>query len=482
MEVSSDKYSPNTEKVTQKVNGVAQTTLEQLYPLSLAEYGTLQQFCQKFYCDGAKKKTDSEGNSVIIGYIDPTLSGNAKHLMHAEARKGKGRITIKTGNDVKTYVVLNDGGLNTKPYAEFSGNILAAYTNFIKILCNLKSAYYLPTTKFTVSLYTVANKVETFVYSFDLPVSNGSDARFLPAQQTLTGFVAKYTQELGGVQAGQTLRMKISATNDEGTFTHPTTKEATLQAAMSFIKVYRFTAQNFDNTQDPTTGTPYAMLLSEDMYAEADPLQVGTGGIIYQVLQTTGEPINVQASDRLKGVAIPSGNVEDAYEATLSELEDGYYYGVPFNDFEGSDGLMYIQILNNKAKLNRYRNQYNPVVPTAYHITISFVQVAIIGTSDIRVTAYATVTGVLPSGGVDVYSSIAELVHPRTGVPTNPKGTFHAMVTSLNHATALQDAEFYCQDGDTLQSYNTYGSPASTESQPVTEDIIRVTDNQQNNQ
>jgi hypothetical protein len=138
--------------------------------------------------------------------------------------------------------------------------------------------------------------------------------------------------------------------------------------------------------------------------------------------------------------------------------------------------------LNNKAKLNRYWNQYNPVVPTAYHITISFVQVAIIGTSDIRVTAYATVTGVLPSGGVDVYSSIAESVHPRTGVPTNPKGTFHARVTSLNHATALQDAEFYCQDGDTLQSYNTYGSPASTESQPVTEDIILVTDNQQNNQ
>ena len=459
------KYSENVDKLCKKVNGSPVSSLEQLYPLSLQEYGTIAQFCQKFYCDGAVKRKDDAGNPVIVGYIDTNLTGCANHLFHANGRRGKWRMTQLVGSTKKSYVVLNDGGLNTKPFAEFSGNIIAAYTNFIKILCTLKSAYYVPTDKFTIDFYTVSNDVETWIHNMDLVVSNAADPRFLPAQGSLTQFAAKI-RNLGGVVAGQTVRLKISATNAEGTFTHPTHKEAIIQAPMSFVQVYRFVSQpDFQNT-DPTTGTPYAMLISQEMYSynENYPLQGGDLGILLN--GEAGDPGIIPGS-KLQGV---SGSAEDAYDSVIGDLPDGYYYGVPYKDFVGSNGLCYVRVNGNKIAW--FSNQYAPVVPTAYTLEISFAGIFDNTTQKYYVDVYAKITGTLPNGGVQVTTTVCEGID-RYGALINPQNPITARVTTRSR-TKISSTSIECEEGAFYQVANTYSTPASTTDNYITETPIHV--------
>lgn len=480
MAATADKYSPETR------NNTSGQEVYFFLPLALTEYLTAAAtksyaqmtdaekkddtgFKQKFFVHAVYKLKDLNGNDCVVGMLDPNDQTHPYYNnLHSNARKGRAiryQESVSGNGDWRGYIILNDGGLNTKPYAEFSGNIIAAYTNFIKVLCTLKSAYYLPTTKFTIDFYTVANNEETWIHSMDLVVSNASDPRFLPAKTSLTQFVAQI-RNLGGVVAGQLLRLKISATNEEGTFTHPTAKEATLKASMNFIQVYRFINEpDFDNT-DPTTGTPYAMLISENMYTynENYPLQGGDLGILFN--GEAGDP-GIIPGAKLQGA---SGTAEDAYDSTIGDLPDGYYYGVPFKDFVGSNGLCYVRVNGNKIAW--FGNRYSPIVPTAYTLEISFAGIYDNTTQKYYVDVYAKITGTLPNGGVSVTTTVCEGID-RNGALINPQNPITARVTNTSK-TKISSTPIECEEGAYYQVANSYSTPPSTTNNYITEIPIHV--------
>lgn len=425
----------------------------------------------RFYLDDLITNTDGDGNAVFVGRVIKD-SDNYNH-------HGTGRIGKKWQKDDagRLFNLLNDAGLNTKPHAEFSGNIVASYTNFIKVLCNLDSAYYVATDKFTIDIYTVANDVETWIHSVDLAVSDATDRRYLPAQSHLSQFVAKI-RDLGGVSAGTAIRLKISATNSEGTYINPTHKEATLLAAMSFIQVYYFQSQpDFVNT-DPTTGTPYVMLISRDMYAQGSSQGVGSGGVLHRLFVETdaGDPMAgaIANSERLQGAALMSGEtVEDAYDKALSDLPAGFYYGVPYKDFEGADGFAYVQVVDSNH-LKWYANRYAPVVPSAYSVIISFSGTYDTTLQKYYVDVFAQISGTIPNGGVLVTTIVCTGIS-RQNEPVGIQfgGSISARITGSS-PVKLNSESIECEDGAFFQSYGTYGSPVSTTDNYVTEGNIHV--------
>jgi hypothetical protein len=123
---------------------------------------------------------------------------------------------MKSGVD---RILLNDGGLNTRPHAEFYSTdprsaITVKTTTQISARCNLKSAYYLDTTSFDLHLY----KNGTLVTEASLTPNSGSAT--VPAQGSYTNYTGTLTPS--GLRSGDTVTLTISGTNDEGTYTNPT--------------------------------------------------------------------------------------------------------------------------------------------------------------------------------------------------------------------------------------------------------------------
>ena len=247
---------------------------------------------------------------------------------------------------------------------------------------------------------------------------------------------------------------------------------------MSFIQVYYFQSQpDFVNT-DPTTGTPYVMLISRDMYAQGSSQAIGSGGVLHRLFVDTdsGDPMAgaIANSERLQGAALMSGEtVEDAYDKALTDLPAGFYYGVPYKDFEGADGFAYVQVVDSNH-LKWYANHYAPVVPTAYTVIITFS-----GTYDTTLQKYyvnvnAQISGTIPNGGVLITTIVCTGIS-RQNEPVGIQfgGPISARITGTS-PVKLNSESIECEDGAFFQSYGTYGSPASTTDNYVTEGNIHV--------
>lgn len=479
MAATADKYSHETLNDRDTTSG--QTTTKNIYalqPLALTEYLVASDlgiayanmtdaqkkddtgFKNKFFVHEVWHKKDGDGKEVVIGLINPNATGDQKNALHAAKRKGKLRLT-KGGVH---YIVLNDGGLNTKPHAEFSFNgFVAAYTNYVKVLCNLTSAYYLRTEYFQIDM-NWTHEGNDYEYSFQLPVGTGDDKRILPAKTKLTQFAAIFKGVIGYLHAGDVLYLTISANNAECNYTgetdfvNPNTVHATVKGAMNFIQVYKFTSQPTSST-DPLTGTPYAMLISDDQYKAPTPPNVTGGGCLYRLLTATGagdpmaEPF--QNSEILQGV---QGNAEDAYDATLSDLEEGWYYGVPKSGLNDST-LVYVHIDSTKKAL---KWMANPYVQVSYNIVMS-----VTGTWDVTyqyyiITVSARVTGTRPNSPISVSTELhrdAPVLGPRTKL-AEYSGTIPTNANSVV-LTRTDQAGDYTTDRDFLTTYNTYCAGAT---------------------
>lgn len=384
----------------------------------------LAAFRLDFFLDETWNRWDSNGNRCPVGMVkygvnetDYTQNRTNNWFLHNPARIS--RLCVAK-NGIR-YQLLNDGGLHTMPYAEFSGNILAAYPNFVKVLCNLRSAYYIDSDCFTIRMYRTRDGVKTELYDF--PINVGTDDEptpELPAKGTKTQYPVKYRGTIGGLEEGDLLTLEISATNSEGTFTNAVTKSAKVLAAMTFIQIYRHpeldshtTGTAIPDTIEPTDGTPYAMLISQDMYDEGQMVGgiavAGTGGVLYRLFEETGggDPMagTIDDSERLQGAA---GSVEDAYEAALSYLPAGYYYGVP-TSWNGSTQA-YVQVVNSNS-LRWYPNQHTSA---DFTITMSLTGVYNVMYDKYYVYVWCKATGVLPSGGVSVSTEVHEMTFPHS--------------------------------------------------------------------
>lgn len=429
-------------------------------------------FKNKFYVHEVWHKKDSENKEVVLGLLNPlaTYVNTDYNAMHAAKRKGKLRITKGGVN----YIVLNDGGLNTLPQAYFSSNILSCYTNYVKVYCYLKSAYYLATDYFQVDFYLVTTSggvtTETWKHSAYLIVSDATDPRFLAANTTLSQFVAAF-RDIAGFAVGDTMRIKITAHNEEGDYNAPVYKDGIVKQAMSFIQVYYFATEPNRTTTDPTTGTPYAMLLDGSMYVwnSQSPLQGGFLGIMFNT-RDAGDPNTVQPSDKLQGA---SGTAEEAYDKVIDYLPDGWYYGVPYKDYVGTDGLCYLQIYNSGAGMKYYYNNYNPVVPSAYTIVMSLTGSKNTTTQKYEIYVVATVSGTLPSGGITISSNASDGtldLHSNTPEVIYWSGSKQIPTTGSHilNTTAIE-----LNEGDRVATWNTSGFPVSETSNYVTEATVR---------
>lgn len=460
MAATADKYSKDV--VKHYDNGANHAVL--FKPLALTEYTSDALFRQKFFVDKVIHETDSEGKDVAIGVVNPSSSINT--LMHAAKRIGRHRptaqATLGEGAFIN-WIPLNDGGLNTKPFAEFSGNIIAAFTNYVKILCNLRSAYYARTEYFQITMYRTRSGVTTELYSFRLNV--GTDANpttILAAKGSLTQFVAKYRGDIGGLQEGDTLTLEISANNEEcddssePDFINPITKSATVKGAMNFIQVYKHDSQPTSSTV-PTDGTPYAMLISEDMYDynENFPLQGGDLGILFH--GEAGDP-GIQPSNKLQGAA---GTAEDAYDSTITDLPDGYYYGVPYKDFAGTDGLCYVRVNGNKIAW--FGNSYQQV---DFTLTFSLSGAWDNTNQEYLIYVNARATGVLPSGGITVATELHEFALVQSSA-TKVADIGPVTITSTQPVCLNQSSPYRCSDDNVFRTWNSSCSP--TPSDTITE-------------
>lgn len=383
-----------------------------LYPLAKSAYASDANFKSYFYVDDIFTWKDNESKNCVVGMCTEN-SDNYNH--HAAARRSYMRINKGS----TTYQVMNDGGLNTKPHCLFSGNRkpLAAYTNYIRILCDLYSAYFIQTDYFTITIYRTRSGSTTEIYSF--PINLGTEQNptgVLAAGSSLTQFSARYKGDIGGLQAGDIITLEISGHNTECDATgepdyiQPTRSQSvTVLGAMQFIQVYRHsdldnhtTGTTIPSNINPLNGTSYALLVSSDMYA-APASNTSSGGAFYRLFHdtTAGDPMSeqLQTSEILQGA---QGTVESAYENGFSDLPVGYYYGVP-TTWNGST-LVYVQVASNDKKdIRWYTNNY---VSVNFNITMSITGTWDSTTQKYILTVSASVTGVRPTSAISLTSEL----------------------------------------------------------------------------
>ena len=194
MAAPSTVYSSNVLKVQQ---GSGTPAVLALLPLSLTEYGDDVDTRYLFYLDAVKHFVDAGGKTIMHGLV---LNSGQNYLMHAPARLGRGRYN----KDGQTYIMLNDGGLNTLAYISVQVPIVK-WANYTKIIMSLKSSYYSSTSEYGV-YYRVQGTSEWIKnqagYVLDAKLSK-NDMRLI------TG---------AADHAGVTIEFKGYAINEEGEF------------------------------------------------------------------------------------------------------------------------------------------------------------------------------------------------------------------------------------------------------------------------
>ena len=437
MAATADKYSIDT--LNDQDNGNTKQ-IYALQPLALKNYRVNpdapnpdqtyaqdeEHFKTLFYVHDTWHKQDSEGKECVIGLMNPNYSGDEFYKHHAADRFGKLRLKKKVNGTWIDFIVLNDGGLNTLAYARFGSKThsedkdpIAAYTNYIKMPLYLKSAYYLQTDMFTL-VFETKNSQNQWVETYSHPVPITSNSTILAAGRELDYIYSERNVNLGPENTW--CRLKILAENDEGTYTSGYSNEFKLKGAMNFIKVYKFQIGSGGGPReipdtgptsdiDPTTGDPYAMVISEDMY---DPITQGDprGGVITRTIAAGDTPmIDVQEDEKLQGTDIVQ-DVSEAYDGEIGQLPYSYYFGVPTT--YGGDTLGWIKVRQapntGTYQLYWYGNTYvetsfdlNMEVGVKYDETYYYVTVTAKVSGTLRSGVYPSVTtdllGTMPRPG-----------------------------------------------------------------------------------
>lgn len=409
-------------------------------------------FKNKFFLDDVWHRKDTEGNECVIGLL-ANDSTTKKYQHHASSRRGK----LRVKKNSTEYIVLNDGGLNTTADCKMHGNKPAAnYTNFLKFIVDLYSAYYTNTDQFHLWLYKKVSNAWSYLYDWTIMIT--TDSPVLAARGKKEQF-ATSVKDLGGVSEGDELRAIVTSTNYEGKYpayagSYPTASEAanmpsgtyldfTVRGAMYFVQLYYHEELSGSNlpstTTQPITNRPYAMVVSEDMYDYNPnyPLQGGVLGILFH--KSPDDPMNIQASDIPQGC---SGTIEDAYDSEVGALSDGFYYGVP-KTWNGSE-LVYIRIENNK--LYWYGNPY---VTANYTVSMTFEGTRQNGVITIKV--YANLSGVWNSQQTSITTDVYEMGRTDTYLYTYTQAATSAKVL-MGTFTITSDSTF--------RTKNTSGTPA----------------------
>lgn len=374
-----------------------------MLPLALTEYESDSKFKLLFYLDDVFHYVDSDNKQCVVGLLKND-STTAKYQHHASKRLGRlgmtKQVTIGQGDHINN-IILNDGGLNTTADCKFhTGRPASGFTNFIKFIVDLYSAYYVDTTQFHIWLYRKESNAWAYYYDWTIMIT--SDSAVLAAKGKKEEFVTYRDGTFGGLNEGDEMRAILTSENSEGKYpnyagSYPTPTEAAnmpsgtyldfiVRGALNFTQLYYHSELSGNNPPNqntqPITNRPYAMIVSEDMY-DYNPNFPLQGGILGRLFAGQTENwIGLDSTTHPKGCV---GTIEDAYEATsYGDLADGFYFGVP-TTWGGSD-LAYIRIDNNR--ICWYANQY---ASTDYTLRMTFEGSRSNGV--ITINVYANLTG-----------------------------------------------------------------------------------------
>lgn len=468
MAATADKYSHET--LNDKDTTSGQTTTKNIYalqPLALTEYSSDSNFKTKFFVNEVWHKQDSDGKECVIGLL-ANIPSNETYKLHQDGsetgkynRHGKLHL-VKGGTD---YIVLNDGGLNTKALIRFAtGSPNQIYTNYVKVICYLRSAYYLRTERFKVRI--IKNGQE--IYDFPLIYNEtATSPAIFPAKFESNAYVGKYNLGvIGGLSAGDRVVLQVVSENDEGTF-EGGTKEVDVLGAMYFALCYRRkpTADGgkgipdwSDTTKDPSDPDNYdeiwAVLVSEDMYYHntSNPLQSGVLDRLFT--STDSELIGVTSEEWLQGAELHSGEtIEDAYDKNLAAIGDGWYFGIPLEGVSGTTPV-WVGITTTSLTAKNMNWHGDVYVPANYTLKLGF------GGNYNRVTGVYTVylvgtfAGSVPSGTqiyLKIYPEIS--LAPET-TPVSVTATYSGSATQTLYTFTTTDANAM------YMTYRTMGNPS----------------------
>lgn len=298
MAATADKYSHET--LNDKDTTSGQTTTKNIYalqPLALEEYVNDATFKKVFWCHDVWHKKDGEDNEVAIGLLKTSVSqaegfpaticselhggcSSTAAIAASDPHNRKGKLhLVKGGAD---YIVLNDGGLNTKPWADtcspgldpstglplptvinasdlgltFAMNYLNAWylnTTIIQVevqVCNQAGTTAVSSRTFTVPGITTTKKYDEYSYDGD---------PYIVTIESVNSY--------GDFVKNAYFKLRLLATNDEGTYTSPWSSVFQVGDHPAVWPVYKINSLN----QDPTTGTRYDIILVGGYSGTGDP-------------------------------------------------------------------------------------------------------------------------------------------------------------------------------------------------------------------
>lgn len=382
MAATANKYSAET--LNDKDTTSGQTTTKNIYvlqPLALTEYTSDANFKQMFFCHDVWHKKDGDGNEVVIGLLDTRagISNSHYQTLHADARKGKLRL-VKGGVD---YTVLNDGGLNTKPFAD-TPTIDMCCENLVIFHFSYQNAYWENTSNAVATIEVWRNntkQAERTLTLSDMPKvrATSSDVNgpcYILDQDTMNAL---------SPSEGDTIKIKVSVTNGEGTYSTGEYATATVDARIELLIVRKITAVS-DN---PADGDLYHCLIKPEYW---DTVVNGDDGYPnLKNLFAAAEDTRVNTTVYFRGF---SGNSAPS-NLLDSALPAGLYYGfpatTPFVDVDPPAANKIIEVEDTGDGGHAFKwhaSTYTPVVPVV-PLTFSGFTAAFSTTG--TYTSYATV-------------------------------------------------------------------------------------------
>ncbi len=388
MAATKDKYSHNVRMLSHIENGVVVNKKARYQPLALQEYQNDARFKELFYVDEVKHKKDSDNKNIVIGLLE---ENSANLVRHSAARIGYHRCKYQVGGAFKSFLQLNDGGLNTmadcgwvNTKGVMNGEFLALFANYIRVTCRLSSAYYVDTTSLKIKLRIPAKSKE-----WNITIPTGVQGGGLPAKQEIAVLGAEL-KDLD-IEENDLMYFTISATNAEGTYTNPTELYSRAEAPAALMKVYRWDSLP-PSTTDPREGTPYTIVLNKQMWAAS-----GAGNILYDLFrQMQDVDIALSGGEQINGVE----GEDITNELFTTPLPDGYYFGIP-TTYNGAD-YKFVRLTSNGWALAWYENNYSPTWGCQ---VIMELLTETIG-SNVKFTIRAFLTGDVPQGGVRLQSIV----------------------------------------------------------------------------
>ena len=161
-----------------------------------------------FYLDGIY---DVRENGTTVGFVGYVTQGSANAGFHNLDTRGSGA-TLR--QEAQANILLNDAGLNTMPYVT-TGNLLSTFANVIVLQIDVTSAFYLMTDDVKWDLTTAGDNV---LMTYDM-----GEVQKRITKSFRVGYWDASSNPTQQVTSGQSLKIKLYATNAEGTKSRVTT-------------------------------------------------------------------------------------------------------------------------------------------------------------------------------------------------------------------------------------------------------------------